>query len=106
MQNNQFLKVKNSLLELEKDVTKLKDRENCKIEIKKTENGIEKLFRQPITLSKDDADKFEEQKMKKIRQMIRNWFGRLIKQNVMILRNFLKQKKKNQIEEKRSKMKK
>ena len=28
-------------------------------------------------------DKFEEQEMKKTRPIIRNWFDRLIKQNVM-----------------------
>ena len=42
--NNQFLEVKNSLLELEKDFMELKDRE------------IEKLFYQPIIVSKDDMD--------------------------------------------------
>ena len=30
---------------------------------------MEKLFNKPITLSKDDMDKFEEQEMKKIRQI-------------------------------------
>ena len=30
-------------------------------------------------MSKDDMDKFEEQEMKKIRPIIRNWFDRLIK---------------------------
>ena len=29
---------------------------------------MEKLFNKPITVSKDDMDKFEEQEMKKIRQ--------------------------------------
>ena len=34
-------------------------------------------------MSKDDMDKFEEHEMKKIRQIIRNWFDQLIKQSVM-----------------------
>ena len=34
-------------------------------------------------LSKDDMDKFEEQEMKKIKPTKRNYFDRLIKQNVM-----------------------
>ena len=44
---------------------------------------MEKLFNKPITVSKNDMDKFEEQKMKQIRQIIKNWFDQLIKQNVM-----------------------
>ena len=42
---------------------------------------IEKLFFKPIMVSKND--KFEEQEIKKIRPIKRNWFDRLIKQNVM-----------------------
>ena len=34
-------------------------------------------------MSKDDLDKIEEQEMKKIRPIIRNWFDQLIEQNVM-----------------------
>ena len=34
-------------------------------------------------VSKDDIDKSEEQEMKKIRPVKRNWFDRLIKQNLM-----------------------
>ena len=34
-------------------------------------------------MSKGDMDKFEEQEMKKIRPIKRNWFHRLIKQNAM-----------------------
>ena len=34
-------------------------------------------------MSKDDMDKFEEHEIKKIRQIIRNWFDWLIKQSVM-----------------------
>ena len=36
-----------------------------------------------IIESKDDLDKLEEQEMKKIRPIKRNWFDRLIKQSVM-----------------------
>ena len=48
-------------------------------------------------VSQNDMDKFEEQEMKKIRPVIRNWFDRLIKQNVMgkkpkIIRDKLKDK--------------
>ena len=81
----------NSLLELENDFTELEDREE-KIKIE-----IEELFFKPIIVSKDDLDKFEEQKMKKIRPIKRNWFDPLIKQNVMgkkpkIIRDKLKDK--------------
>ena len=55
----------------------LKDR------IEKHKKEIKKLFHKPITVSIDDMDKFEEQEMKKTRPIIRNWFDRLIKQNVM-----------------------
>ena len=34
-------------------------------------------------MSKDDMDKFEEHEIKKIRQIIGNWFDWLIKQSVM-----------------------
>ena len=71
---NQFLKVKNSLLELEKDFTGLKN-----IELKE----IGKLFDKPIIMSKDDMEKFEEHEMKKITPIIRNWFDQLIKQSVI-----------------------
>ena len=64
MRNNQFLKVKNSLLEIEKDFAELKD-----IELKdrkdKNKKEIEKLFNKPLIVSKDDIDKFEEHEMKK-----------------------------------------
>ena len=63
MQNNQFLKAKNSLLKLEKIFTKLKDRE-LKYRKEKIKKEIEKLFNKPIAVSKDDMGKFEEQEMK------------------------------------------
>ena len=59
MQNNQFLKVKNSLLGLEKEFMELKDRE-LKDREEKIKREIEELFYKLIIVSKDDMDKFEE----------------------------------------------
>ena len=50
MQNNQFLKVKNSLLELEKDFMELKDRE-LKDRKEKIKSKIEDLLHKPIIVS-------------------------------------------------------
>ena len=62
MQNYQFLKVKNSLLELENDFIGLQDREfKDRKEIMKGE--IEDLFHNQIIVSKDDMDRIEEQEM-------------------------------------------
>ena len=66
MQKNQFIKVKNSLLELVKDVIESKDREFKDREMK-FKREIEELFFKPIIVSIDDRDKFEEKKMKKIK---------------------------------------
>ena len=101
MLNNQFLKVKNSLLGLEKDFMESKDRE-LKDREEKIKKETEELCYKPIIVSKDDMDKFEEQEMKKIRPIKRNWFDWLIKQNVMgkkpkILRDKLKDKITNDI---------
>ena len=79
MQNNQFLKVKNSLLELEKDFKELKDREL---------KDIEEIIKRELEM---------EIEMKKIRSIKRNWFDWLIKQSVMgkkakIIRDKLKDK--------------
>ena len=68
----------------------------------KFKREIEELFYKPIVVSKDDLDKFEEQEMKKIRQIKRNWFDRLIKESVMrkkskIIRDKLKDKTVNDI---------
>ena len=82
MQNYQFLKVKNSLLEEEKDFIELNDRE-LKDRIEKIKREIEELFNRLIIVSKDDMDKVEEHEMKKIRPIIRKQIDRLIKQNVM-----------------------
>ena len=61
IQNNQFLKVKNSLLELEKYFMELKDRQE------KIKREVEELFFKLIIMSKDDMDKSEEQEMKNIK---------------------------------------
>ena len=50
MQNNQFLKVKNNLLELEKDFMELKDRE-LKDRKEKIKSKIEDLLHKPIIVS-------------------------------------------------------
>ena len=63
MRKNQFLKVKNSLIELERDFIELKDREFKDREVKE----IEELFFKSIITSIDDMDKFEEKEMKKVR---------------------------------------
>ena len=82
MLKKQFLKVKDSPLELEKDFMELKDRE-LKDREKKVKREIKELFYKPIIVFKDDMEKFEEQEMKKIRLLKRNWFDSLIKQSVM-----------------------
>ena len=82
MQNNQFLKVQNSLLDLEKDFMELKDRE-LKYRKEKIKKEIKKLFHKPIIMFKDDMHKFQKPEMKKIRPVIIDWFDGLIKQNVM-----------------------
>ena len=76
-QENQFLKIKYSLLELEEDFIKLKDRElnNREIKIKRE---IEELFFKPIIVSIDDMDQFEEKETKKIRPIKNTWYDWLI----------------------------
>ena len=59
MQKNQLLKVKNSLLELEKYFVELKDIELKDREVK-IKRGIEKLFLKPIIVSIDDMDRFKK----------------------------------------------
>ena len=71
MWNNEFWKVKNSLLELEKDFKGLKNKV-LKDREEKIKRETEQLFYKPITVSKNDTDKFEEQEMKKIREIKRN----------------------------------
>ena len=69
----------------------MKDREE------KIKREIEELFHEPITVFKDDMNKFEKQEMKKIMPIKKNWFDRLIKQSLMgkkpkIIRDKLKEK--------------
>ena len=74
MQKNQFLKVKNRLLEGEKDFIELKDIELKDREIK-IKREIEELFFKPTI---DDMDRFEKIEMKKIRPIKNTWYDRLI----------------------------
>ena len=68
MQRNQFLKAKNSLLELEKYFMELKDRELKDKEVK-IKREIEEQFLKPIVVPIDNMDKFEQKEMKKIRSI-------------------------------------
>ena len=72
MRRNQFLKIKNSLLELEKGFVELKDRE---LRIKRE---IEKLFFKPVIVLMDDMDKFEQKEIKEIRPIKNSWYNWLI----------------------------
>ena len=72
MRRNQFLKIKNGLLELEKGFIELKDRE---LRIKRE---IEKLFFKPIIVLMDDMDKFEQKEIKEIRPIKNSWYNWLI----------------------------
>ena len=58
MRKNQFLKVKNSILELEKGFIELKDRE-LKDREGKIRREVEELFFKSNMVSIDDMDKFE-----------------------------------------------
>ena len=76
MRSNQFLKVKNYLLELENILW------SWKIE-KKIKREIEELFCKPIIVPKDKMDNSEEQIMRQVRPIKKNWFGPLIKQTMV-----------------------
>ena len=71
MWKSQFLKTKNSLLELKKDFIELKDRglKDRELEIKREIQ----LFSKPIIGSINDMDKFEQKEMKKIRRIKNTW---------------------------------
>ena len=62
MWKNRFLKVKVSLLELEKYIIELKEKESKDREVK-TKREIDELYFKPIIVSTDDMDKFEEREM-------------------------------------------
>ena len=64
MRKNPFLNVKNSLLELEKDFIKLKDKELKDREVK-IKREIEELFFKLIVESIDDMNNFEEKEIRK-----------------------------------------
>ena len=97
MLNNQFLKVKSSLLDLEKDFKELKD-EELKDGEEKIKREREELFYKIVIVSKDDTDRFEEQEVKKIRPIKKNCYDLLIKQTMVrekkpkIIRDKLKDK--------------
>ena len=77
---NQVLKVKNSLLELEKDLKKnieLKDRE-LKCREVKIKREMEELLFKLITVSFDDMEKFKRKEMKKKRPIKNTWHDWLI----------------------------
>ena len=76
MENNQFLKVKNSLLELEKDFIKSKDRELKDREVK-IKKEMEELLLKPFIVFIYDTDKLEQEGRKKIRP-IKNTYDQLI----------------------------
>ena len=59
MWKNQFLKVKNSLLELQKDLIELKGRELKGREVK-IKKEIEEVFSKPVIVFIDNMDKFWE----------------------------------------------
>ena len=71
MRKTQFLKVKNSLLELKKDVTELADGELKETEVQ-IKREIEDLLFKPIIVSIDDMKKFEQNEMEKKRPINNN----------------------------------
>ena len=73
MRKKQFLKLKNSLLGIEK----LKDR-SLKIRELKIKREIEELFFKPIIVSKDDMNRFGKKEMKKIRPIKNTCYESLI----------------------------
>ena len=66
MWKTRFLKLKNRLLNLEKDFIELKERELKEIKVK-IKREIEKLFFVLITVSINDMDKFEQIELRKKR---------------------------------------
>ena len=93
VQKKQFLKVKNNLLELEKDFIDLKDIELKDKEIK-IKKEIEKLFFKPTFVSMEDMDWFEDEEMKKISPNKNTWYDWLInnipkpiRKSVSVLKN-------------------
>ena len=77
MQKNQFLKVKNSLSELEKNFIELKVRE-LKDREAKIKMEIEELLFKSIIVSIDDMGKLEQKQMKNVRPIKNTWYDWLI----------------------------
>ena len=77
IRKNQFLKVKNSLSELENFFIELKERE-LKDRGVKTKREIEELFFKSIIVSVNDMDNYEQKEMKKIRSIKNTWYDWLI----------------------------
>ena len=77
IQKNQFLKIKNSLLELEKVFIELKDKELKDREVK-IKREIEEIFFKQIIVSIDDMNKLEQKEMKKIRPIKNTLYDWLI----------------------------
>ena len=70
MLENQFLMVKNSVLELKKDFIGLKGRESKDREVA-IKREIEELFFKTMIMSIYDMDKFEQKEMKKIKGQLK-----------------------------------
>ena len=88
MWKNQFLKVKNSLLELQKDLIELKDRE-LKDRVVKIKKEIKEVFSKPSIVFIDDMDRFWEKYMKKIRPIKNTLYDCLINYISEPIRNSL-----------------
>ena len=73
MQKTQFLKLKNSLLELGNNFIELKDRGLNDGEVK-IKRETEEVFLKLIVLSIDDMDKFERKNVRKIRLFKNTWY--------------------------------
>ena len=77
MQKNQFkegiAKVRNSLLEIEKDFIELKDRGLKDRELKIKWRDRRAIFK-PIIVSINDMDKFEQKEMNKIKPTKNTWY--------------------------------
>ena len=73
MQKTQFLKLKNSLLELGNNFIELKDRGLNDGEVK-IKRETEEVFLKLIVLSIDDMDKFERKNVSKIRLFKNTWY--------------------------------
>ena len=76
MGKNQFLKVKNSLLQLQKDFTKLKQRELKDREVKIIFQT--RVLFKPIIVFIVDMNKIEQKEMKKIGPIKNTWYDWLI----------------------------